>query len=71
MPSEDVEPLTAVCPTCLGTGIQSTYWGEIVHGNWGRLKVDGEHDLDLPPGGQFYGGSAHHQCRTCRGSGHA
>lgn len=70
-PRVDDGPPFITCPTCLGSGIESTYWGQIVHGNWGTLAVDGEHHLDVPVGARFYGGSSHHQCRTCRGSGYA
>ncbi len=57
-------PDHADCPLCFGTGVQSTYWGEIVHPMYGRMEVNGEHrwPLEDVPGGQFFGGSAHQRC---------
>ena len=51
------------CGRCVN-GVLSTYWGEVFHPMYGRIKVDGEHRWPLHdcPGGTFYGGSGHQRC---------
>jgi DnaJ-class molecular chaperone len=67
--SEPENPDGLKCPTCEGSGIQSTYNGVVHHPMYGKIDVVNETKYPDCPGGQFYGGSGHHQCRSCKGSG--
>jgi len=59
------------CGDCPTPGVLSEHTGVAVHPQYGQIKVEGErrwplHDL---PGGTFYGGSSHHRCPACGGTG--
>ncbi len=64
-------PEGLLCSTCEGSGIESSYSGFVHHPVYGDIAVIDEHRYPEVPGGTFYGGSSHHQCRTCKGSGNA